>query len=142
MKYQSKLRMILDMEEKKEEKIKEDLRTLATFKETIVRELEKEEASIQSFYDALGKGETVSSSFFSRTSDRLYRLKKEEELQRINQLILFKKQEYQQLKKKMERMRTLDAEREKAFYKEIEKKEERAIEELKTMMKHLEKGGE
>ena len=142
MTYKSKLSIILKMEEEKQKKMQEELRILQHLKQQILQELAQEEANTHLFLEELKKGGTVSSSFFSGSNDHAYRLKKEKELHDIGQLLLLKNKEYHTIKKKIEHIQTLDKEREKEFYKEIEKKEAREIEELKTMMKHLEKGGE
>lgn len=142
MTYKSKLTIILKMEEEKERKVQEELRILLEWKQKTEQELIQEEARVALFWEELRKGIPVSSSFFSGSSDRASRLKKEQEIQDIQHLLLLKNQEYQLIKKKIERLQAVDLERERQFVREMEKKEEREIEELKTMKKHLEKGGE
>lgn len=142
MRYKSKLTIILKMEEEKERKVQEELRILLEWKQKIEQELTQEEERVALFWEELKKGMPVSSSFFSGSVDRAYRLKKEQEVKDIQHLLALKNQEYQAIKKKIERLQAVDLERERQFLREMEKKEEREIEELKTMKKHLEKGGE
>lgn len=143
MKYKSKLKVPLMLEQKKLREKEIEIAALIKENNKIEQDINNEEEKHLLLRQALSKGEGISSSFFVGSVNHFYVQNKNKALNKIKEELKKKNLEHQMIKKKLEAINDLDKKREKEFYVEIEKKEWLKAEELRSLKKHLEnkKGG-
>jgi hypothetical protein len=142
MKYNSKLKMPLLLEGNKLNNLRNEMQVLINEKTVIEKKIKEEEEKIDAFHSNMLDGGEMVSSFFNGYYDRIYVLKKEEEIRDIQRKINLINIKYNDIKKKIEKMTEIDNQRKKEYESFFEKKEEKETEELRSMLKYIDERGE
>jgi hypothetical protein len=142
MRYRSKLKTALMFQERliqeKEKEISEIMQKYQQIKENLDREKNK----VNINRNELEKGRVLNSSYFFGSFDKKLIDEYEGQIKKLDLELKFKKLEYQRLLKKKERIEEMDKKRENEFYVQIDKKEQKEIEDLNEFLKLFKDGGE
>lgn len=140
--YKSKLTQAIKFQTKLMKEKESEIAELLVKRTSLQANLEKKESKYEHFKNEMQGGRVVDSSYFFGVFNENMEQNLKEEIKRLDKEIRFKQMEREKIKKKKEVICDIDEKRKLAFYKELQKKERKQIENTIAAMRQLKEGEE
>ena len=140
--YKSKLTQAIKFQIKLMKEKESEIAELLVKRTSLQEKLEKKENKYEHFKNEMQGGRVVDSSYFFGVFNENMEQNLKEEIKRLDMEIRFKQMEREKIKKKKEVICDMDEKRKLAFYKELQKKERKQIENTIAAMRQLKEGEE